>query len=242
MADAKIIHRGGIPPLSSMNKDRVFAFIAIGNKNYEYDNTFPVILPPWAQLERVEPHKALCGHLGCDAMLDLGDLDLVKRISCGDRACTLPQHVIQGTCSACHKSAWNLPDPHTQTIATEGVGSTHRRCPAPYHFLMPVDGATWFATCESLHQIPIKPCTEPTPEFKYCPMSQSQANGLPPVDGANSFLRVPPGSLVVSRGGIAGMALPPSDDSLAGVLEWFASGRHHDLLDVAIVGVWDAAF
>ena len=65
-------------------------------------------------------------------------------------------------------------------------------------------------------------------------MSQFHANALPPVDGANNFFMVPPGSLVVARGGIAGVSLPSSEDSLAGVLQWFALGRHHHLLDVAI--------
>ena len=78
VADAKIILRGVIPPLSSMNQDKVFAFVTVGHTKYEYDNTCPVILPPWAQLVRLEHDEALCAHLGYDAVLDLGYPDLVK--------------------------------------------------------------------------------------------------------------------------------------------------------------------
>ena len=70
-ADAKIIHRGGVPPLSCANEGRVYAFIAIESSKYEYDNTCPVVLPPWAHLEAEEPDEALCGHLGCESLLDL---------------------------------------------------------------------------------------------------------------------------------------------------------------------------
>ena len=86
----------------------------------------------------------------------------------------------------------------------------------------------------SLHPISIRPSTEATPAFKYCPMSLFHANALPPAEGANSVFKFPPGSLVVALGGIGGVALPPSEDSLAGVLQWFALGWHHHLVDVAI--------
>ena len=194
-----------------MNQDRVFAFIAFGNEKYEYDNTCPVILPPWAQLERVQPEECACGHLGCDAELDLGDPDLVKCISCCTRALCL-QHAIEGTYSACHNSTWNLPDPHTQTGATQGAGATHGWCPTPYRFLIPVDGSTLFATCESRHPIPITPNTEPISGFKYCLMSQLHANARPLLMGPTIFLWFPLGHWLrmVASGGLA---LPPSEDS-----------------------------
>ena len=77
------------------------------------------------------------------------------------------------------------------------------------------------------------------PRVQVLPLSQFHANALPPVDGANNFFRVPPRSEVVACGGIGGVALPPNEDSLAGVLRWFALGWHHHLLDVAIAEAFD---
>ena len=90
---------------------------------------------------------------------------------------------------------------------------------------MPVDGTTLFATCESLHAISIRPSAERTPEFKYCPMSQVHANALPPVDWANNLFRVPPKIFVVARGGIGGVALPPSETCGGEEGAYFFTGR-----------------
>ena len=45
---------------------------------------------------------------------------------------------------------------------------------------------------------------------------------------------VVPGSLVVSRGLIGGVALASTDATIGGVLHWFALGHKHHLMDVAM--------
>ena len=47
------------------------------------------------------------------------------------------------------------------------------------------------------------------------------ANPLPSVGSDGTFLACPPGSLVVSRGLIGGVALASTDTTIAGVLHWF---------------------
>ena len=60
------------------------------------------------------------------------------------------------------------------------------------------------------------------------------ANPLPSVGSDGTFLACPPGSLVVSRGLIGGVALASTDTTIAGVLHWFALGHKHHLMDVAL--------
>ena len=51
------------------------------------------------------------------------------------------------------------------------------------------------------------------------------ANPLPSVGSDGTFLACPPGSLVVSRGLIGGVALASTDTTIGGVLHWFALGH-----------------
>ena len=60
------------------------------------------------------------------------------------------------------------------------------------------------------------------------------ANPLPSVGSDGTFLACPPGSLVVSRGLIGGVALESTDTTIDGVSHWFALGHKHHLMDVAL--------
>ena len=60
------------------------------------------------------------------------------------------------------------------------------------------------------------------------------ANPLPSVGSDGTFLACPPGSLVVSRGLIGGVALASTDTTIGGVLHWFALAHKHHLMDVAL--------
>ena len=60
------------------------------------------------------------------------------------------------------------------------------------------------------------------------------ANPLPYVGCDGTFLACPPGSLVVSRGLIGGVALASTDATIGGVLHWFALGHKNHLMDVAL--------
>ena len=60
------------------------------------------------------------------------------------------------------------------------------------------------------------------------------ANPLPFMGSDGTFVACPPGSLVVSRGLIGGVALASTDATIGGVLHWFALGHKHHLMDVAL--------
>ena len=60
------------------------------------------------------------------------------------------------------------------------------------------------------------------------------ANPLPSTGRDGTLLACPPGSLVVSRGLIGGVALASTDSTTGGVLHWFALGHKQHLIDVAL--------
>ena len=70
--------------------------------------------------------------------------------------------------------------------------------------------------------------------YEECPLRQMHANPLPSVGSDGTFLACPPGSLVVSRDLIGGVALASTDTTIGGVLHWFALGHKHHLMDVAL--------
>ena len=90
---------------------------------------------------------------------------------------------------------------------------------------MPVDGATFFAVHEHLSPSPLRVWVEGHPSYEECPLRQLHANPLPSVGSDGTFLACPPGSLVVSRGLIGGVALASTDTTIGGVLHWFALGH-----------------
>ena len=138
-------------------------------------------------------------------------------------------HAVEGQCGACQKSAWNEAETMTQHS-----GVAWGRCPAPLQFYMPVDGATFFAIHENLSPSPPRVGVEGHPSYEECPLRQMHANPLPSVGSDGTFLACPPGSLVVSRGLIGGVALASIDATIGGVLHWFALGHKHHLMDVAL--------
>ena len=56
------------------------------------------------------------------------------------------------------------------------------------------------------------------------------ANPFPSVGSDGTFLACTPGSLVLSRGLIGGVALASTDATIGGVLHWFALGHKHHLM------------
>ena len=69
------------------------------------------------------------------------------------------------------------------------------------------------------------------------------ANPLHPVGRDGTFFACPPGSLVVWRGLIGGVALASTDATICVVLHWFALGHKHHPMDVALAdsygwGMW----
>ena len=117
---------------------------------------------------------------------------------------------------------------------TQHSGVAWGRCPAPLQFYMPVDGATFFAVHEHLSPSPLRVGVEGHPSYEECPLRQMHANPLPSVGSDGTFLACPPGSLVVLRGLIGGVALASTDTTIGGVLHWFALGHKHHLMDVAL--------
>ena len=136
---------------------------------------------------------------------------------------------MEGQCGACEEGAWNQGETMTQHS-----GVAWGRCPAPMQFYMPVDGATFFAIHENLSPSPLRVGVEGHPSYEECPLRQMHANPLPSVGSDGTFLACPPGSLVVSRGWIGGVALASTDATIGGVLHWFALGHKHHLMDVAL--------
>ena len=48
LGNALTVHRGGICPTTNPHRPRVFGFISVGTSRFEYNNTCPVVVPPWA--------------------------------------------------------------------------------------------------------------------------------------------------------------------------------------------------
>ena len=74
-------------------------------------------------------------------------------------------------------------------------------------------------------------------------MRQMHDDALPSVGPHGTFLACPPVSLVVSRGVIGGGVLASTNATIGGVLQWFALGHKHHLMDVALAdsygwGMW----
>ena len=48
LGNALTVHRGGICPTTNPHRPRVFGFISVGTSRFDYNNTCPVVVPPWA--------------------------------------------------------------------------------------------------------------------------------------------------------------------------------------------------
>ena len=233
LGNALTVHRGGICPTTNPHRPRVFGFISVGTSRFDYNNTCPVVVPPWAGKAAASPEgsqgpHATCGAVGCEVLLDVSDATTVFCVTCGNVP-LCPTHAVEGQCGACEEAAWNQGETMTQHS-----GVAWGCCPAPLQFYMPVDGATFFAVHEHLSPSPLRVGVEGHPSYEECPLRQMHANPLPSVGSDGTFLACPPGSLVVSRGLIGGVALASTDTTMGGVLHWFALGHKHHLMDVAL--------
>ena len=233
LGNALTVHRGGICPTTNPHRPRVYGFISVGTSRFDYNNTCPVVVPPWAGKAAASPEgsqgpHATCGAVGCEVLLDVSDATTVFCVTCGNVP-LCATHALEGQCGACEEGAWNQGETMTQHS-----GVAWGRCPAPLQFYMPVDGATFFAVHEHLSPSPLRVGVEGHPSYEECPLRQMHANPLPSVGSDGTFLACPPGSLVVSRGLIGGVALASTDTTIGGVLHWFALGHKHHLMDVAL--------
>ena len=233
LGNALTVHCGGICPTTNPHRPRVFDFISVGTSRFDYNDTCPVVVPPWASKAAASPEgsqspHATCGAVSCEVLLDVTDAATVFCVTCG-KVPLCATHAVEGQCGACQESAWNEADTMTQHS-----GVAWGRCPVPLQFYMPVDGATFFAIHENLSPSPLRVGVEGHPSYEECPLQQMHANPLPSVGSDGTFLACPPGSLVVSRGLIGGVALASTDATIGGVLHWFALGHKHHLMDVAL--------
>ena len=153
--NALVVHRGGICPSTNPNGPRVFDFISAGTSRFDYNSTCRVVVPPWANKTVATPQgsqgpHATCGAHGCEVLMDVSDDGTVFCVTCGNVP-LCADHSMEAQCGSCREGAWNEGDTMTQHS-----GVTWGRCPAPLQFLMPVDGATFFATHEHLSPSPLR--------------------------------------------------------------------------------------
>ena len=79
LGNALTVHRGGICPTTNPHRPRVFGFISVGTSRFDYNNTCPVVVPPWAGKAAASPEgsqgpHATCGAVGCEVLLDVSDV------------------------------------------------------------------------------------------------------------------------------------------------------------------------
>ena len=171
LGNALTVHRGGICPTTNPHRPRVFGFILVGTSRFDYNNTCPVVVPPWAGKAAASPEgsqgpHATCGAVGCEVLLDVSDATTVFCVTCGNVP-LCATHAVEGQCGACPEGAWNQGETMTQHS-----GVAWGRCPAPLQFHMPVDGATFFAVHEHLSPSPLRVGVEGHPSYEECPLRQ----------------------------------------------------------------------
>ena len=94
LGNALTVHRGGICPTTNPHRPRVFGFISVGTSRFEYNNTCPVVVPPWASKAAASPEgsqgpNATCGAVGCDVLLDVTDATTVFCVTWGNGGHTM---------------------------------------------------------------------------------------------------------------------------------------------------------
>ena len=63
---SELIHYGRAVPVElPVGTPRVIAFVALANCNWHYNNTVPILPPPWAYAEAHIPRSEECGRSGC---------------------------------------------------------------------------------------------------------------------------------------------------------------------------------
>ena len=111
LGNALVVHRGGICPSTNPNRPYVFGFISVGTSRFDYNNTCPVVVPPWANKEATSPHgsqgpHATYGEVGCGVLVDVSDDTTVFCVTCGNVP-LCADHSMEGQYGACQEGAWN---------------------------------------------------------------------------------------------------------------------------------------
>ena len=127
LGNALTVHRGGICPTRHPHWPRVFGFISVATSRFDYNNTCPVVVPPWAGKAAASPEgsqgpHATCGAVGCEVLLDMSDATTVFCVTCGNVP-LCATHTVEGQCGACAEGAWNQGETMTQHsgVACHGV-------------------------------------------------------------------------------------------------------------------------
>ena len=223
LGNALVVHWGGVCPSTHPNEPRVFGFISVRTLRFDYNNTCPVVVPPWADKEPAAPHgsqgpNATCGAVGCEVLVDVSDETTVFCVPCCNvPLCAHHNIIMEEQCGACQEGAWNQG-----VMMTQHSGVAWGRCPAPLQFFRPMDGATFYAIHDNLSPCPLRVGVEGHPSYEECPLRQMHANPLPYVGSYGTFLACPPGSFVVARGLIGDVALASTDSTIGVVLQCHA--------------------
>ena len=78
LGNALVVHKRGVCTSTHPNEPGVFGFISVGTSRFDYNNTCPVVVPPWADNEPAAPQgsqepNATCGAVGCEVLVDVSD-------------------------------------------------------------------------------------------------------------------------------------------------------------------------
>ena len=118
LGNALVVHRGGICASTNPNGPRFFGFISVGTSRFNYNNTCPVGVPPWADKDAASPQgsqgpHATCGAGGYEVLVDVSDETTVFCVTCGNVP-LCADHNMEGQCGAYHEGAWNHVETMTQ--------------------------------------------------------------------------------------------------------------------------------
>ena len=203
--NALTVHRRGISPTTNPHQPRVFGFISVGTPRFDYNNTCPVVVFPWACKVAASPEGSQgpqdsCRAVGFEVLLDVTDATTFLGVTCGNVP-LCATGAVEGQCGACQEGAWN----QGETI-TQHSGVAWGRYLPPLQFYMPIDGATFFAIHANFSPCPLQVWVQCHPSYEECLFWLMHATPLPSVRSDGTFLACPPGSLEVSRGSIGGVA------------------------------------
>ena len=208
LGNALVVHRGGVCPSTHPKEPHAFGFISVGTSRFDYNNTCPIVVPPWANNEPAAPHgsqgpNATCGAVGCEVLVDVSDETTVFCVTCylSGNVPLCADHSMEGQCGACPEGAWNQGD-----VMTQHSGVAWGRCLPHCNFSCQWMGQHFnYAIHENLSPCPLRVSVEGHPSYEECPLRQMHANPLPSVGSHGTFLACPPGSLVLAQGLIGGV-------------------------------------
>lgn len=188
--NARLVHRGGIPPRESREPHRDMFYVGFGNVSYDFQRTGPIQRPLWAKARSV----LKCGGVGCYATL-VDDTNPCVTIGCPYNLCDAC-----GEEHACCRVCREAP-PATPNSTPESCIPTAISC-----FI--TDMATHMAlvVVSTIHSPGICDGTE-EPDYGSCPLRSFHPGHLPsPNDATSHFVYVPPGSVAAARGVVGGVA------------------------------------